>query len=360
MVPPVRLGIVGTGAVSRRHAAAIALNPEFVHITAIADANAGAASAFAADFGDIQVFADLEELAASGEIDAAIVATPHFLHFEQALRLVEAGIPVLVEKPLVTNMNDLRTLRAAAAQYGTLVVAGQMRRFDPENVLARRWTQADPSRFGQMTTFNMRSWQDITAYTEHVGLSHWLLDGTLAGGGVVVSLAVHQLDVVRFLGGADYASVTAIGAFTEPFHSGAEATASVLITMTNGAMGTLHSTYNAPRGFQSESLSVFGEHGGFSRDFRPKGDYEGSLLYSPAHSEDIIDFSSVEPVGDFGLIPELVANPFENQIIHFARAINGEVEPINTIADNFNTIACVAAINQALHNPGTTVHVETA
>lgn len=353
-----RIGIVGTGAISRLHLAAINVNPEQVRLTAVFDTNAAAANEFASLSPDVTVYTDFESFINSGNIDAAIVATPHFLHFEQAIRLVETKIPVLVEKPLVTTIEDLRTLRDAAAINDVIVVAGQMQRFDPTNVLARRWADADPTRFGELTSFSLRSWQDITAYTERIGLDHWLLDGGLAGGGVVVSLAVHQLDLLRYLGGTDYAEVTALGAFSEPFHNGAEADASVLIRMSNGAIGTLHSTYNGPRGFQSESMSLFGQHGGFTREFRSIGDYSGSLLYSTAHGEDVVNFTEVARQDQYDLVPELSESSFSNQIVHFARAIRGDAVPRNTLDGNFNTIACLVAINRSIREGGATVSVE--
>ena len=351
----VRLGVIGAGAITRRHAAAIAAHPDQVAISAVFDTQPGAAKALAAEVPGARPFADLDQLLAA--VDAAIVATPHFLHFEQAMRAVEAGVPVLAEKPLVTKLDDLRALRDASAKHGTPVVAGQMQRFDPVNAAARAWIDQDPSRFGDLESFTIRAWQDITEYTASIGLGHWLLDGRLAGGGVVVSLAVHQIDLLRFLGQADYASVTAVGAYAPPFHDGAEARAAVIITMANGAIGTLHADYNTPRGFQSESLAAFGSQGGFTRDFRDLGTYYGPLLYSPAHTKDVIDFSADGQAARLGLSLDLAADPFENQVLHFARVVQGEAAPINSIAENFNTVACIAAINDAILAPGTPVAV---
>jgi predicted dehydrogenase len=358
MAGPLRLGILGTGAIARRHAGAIAAHPDQVRITAVCDTDASAAGRFAATIGQVHQYGELDQLIDSGQVDAVIVATPHFLHCQQALRLVQARLPTLVEKPLVTTLADLRALRDAAAATGPLVVAGQMQRFDKVNVTARRWIEQDESRFGQMTSFALRSWQDITEYVAAIGGSHWLLDGERAGGGVVVSLAVHQIDLLRYLSGTDYAQVIAMGAFDKPFHTGAESTAVVLITMANGAVGTLHSAYLAPRGFQSESMTLFGAHGGFTKDFRAQG-YHGPLLYSPAHDDQRVNFSDPERVASLGLAPGLGDNPFENQILHFARAVRGEAQPLNTVEDNFNTIACIDAINQALLTPGVAVDVPT-
>lgn len=358
MPSPVRLGVVGTGAISRLHAAAVAAHPEAAAITAVTDVDGAAAAAYADHVGPgVKVFDDLETLIASGVVDAVVVATPHHLHATQAMQLVAAGVPALVEKPLVTDLDDLRALRDAVERRGSLLVAGHMQRFDPVNVLARHWIDADPSRFGALQSFAMRSWQDITAYTGRLGPGHWLLDGARAGGGVVVSLAVHQLDLLRYLGGTDYATVTAVGTFGPPFHGGAEAGAAVLLTTRNGASGTLHSTYAAPRGFQSESVSLFGEHGGFTRDFRPHGLYHGPLLYCAAHEEEVVDLSAVTDPRQLGLSVELGGDQFSEQLLHFVRAVRDTTRPENTVARNFNTIACIAAVNTALRHPGTTVAV---
>jgi predicted dehydrogenase len=358
---PTRVGIVGTGAIARWHIAAAELIPAEVQITAICDPNESALRAAAAELPDAKLFASLEDLLDSGEIDAGLIATPHFLHADQAITFAQAGVDVLVEKPLVVNLDEIRELKAAAATSGSLVVAGQMHRFDPVNVLVRRWLDQNPGRFGDLAAFEMHCWQDITEYAAAVGTSHWLMDGRLAGGGVVVSLGVHQLDVVRYLGGADYAEVSARGSFLEPFRNGAESSASVLVTMDNGATGTIFASYNAPRAFASESFSLFGNHGGIGRQNRPFGSYLGPLLWASSHDkESVIDFSAI--AGDTArpeasLIADLLPDRFANQLAHFARAVRGEVEPVNSLDENFNTIACIDAINRSLRLDGEPVQV---
>ncbi len=360
---PTRIGIVGTGAIARMHIEAALSSADDVVITAICDPNPAALAATSTLLPDAKLFTSLPDLLGSGDIDAGIVATPHFLHASQALAFAAAGVPVLVEKPLVTSLDELRALRDAAGESDTLVIAGQMHRFDRPNVLARRWIDADSGRFGELTSFSLFCWQDITQYTASVGLTHWLLDGALAGGGVVVSLAIHQLDVVRYLGGQDYAEVSARGVFAAPFHNGAEASASVLVTMGNGAAGTMFADYQAPRAFAGESISIFGDKGGLGSQNRALGSYLGPLVYAPAHEIDpVLDFTALAQdatAPEAALIADLVENRFANQLIHFARAVRGEVLPINTVAENFNSVACIDAINRSIREEGVSVTVAT-
>lgn len=358
---PTRIGIVGTGTIARAHIEAAKLVGDDAVITAICDSNEIALRNAALELPDAKLFSSIDELLASGEIDAGIVATPHFLHAEQAMSFALAAVPVLVEKPLVINLTELRRLREVAESTNTLVVAGQMHRFDTTNVLARRWLDQNPDKFGELAAFEMHCWQDITEYAAAVGTSHWLMDGRLAGGGVVISLAVHQLDAVRFLGGNDYAQVSARGSFLPPFHDDAESSASALVSMTNGATGTIFASYNAPRAFASESFSLFGSHGGLGRQNRPFGDYLGPLLWASSHDvDDVVDFSSIARDAEHpesALVADLTPDPFANQLAHFARAVRGEVNPVNSLEENFNTIACIEAISQSLRLDGDPVDV---
>lgn len=358
---PTRIGIVGTGAIARFHMEAAKLIAEDVQITAICDPNETALQSASWELPDAKLFSSVDELLDSGEIDAGIVATPHFLHAEQALAFARKGIPVLVEKPLVISLDELRALRDAAADSGSLVIAGQMHRFDRTNILARRWLDTHPDKFGGLESFELHCWQDITEYAAHVGTSHWLMDGRLAGGGVVISLAVHQLDAVRYLGGQDYAEVSAKGLFTEPFHDGAESSASVLATMANGATGTIFASYNAPRAFASESFSLFGKDGGLGRQNRPLGEYLGPLLWASKHdTSDILNFSQIveDASGpEVTLVADVLPDRFANQLQHFARTVRGEVDPINTLEENFNTIAAIDAINRSIRLEGKPVEV---
>lgn len=349
---PLRFGIVGVGAVSRLHLSAFKALPEVVQLAVVCDANRDAAEAFAKQLESPRpkVVTSHLELLDMG-LDAAVITLPHHLHFPIARDFVEAKIPVLVEKPLTCTLDEARELRELSHRNGTPVVAGQMRRFNRDATWLHNWVTKDPGNFGELRSFDIQSWQNIESYISAVGRHHWLLDGAKAGGGVVISLAIHQLDLLRFITGTDFAEVTAQGRFDAPFHSGAESSASVLIKMANGSSGTLHATYTAPRVPYSEAMTLFGSNGTIIQHVEELGQYHGPFRFASISGratqawED--QYQNLELVSA-DEVAHLSSDPFVNQLSHFANALAKGDTPRNNIDENFNTIACIQAINDSL------------
>ncbi len=109
---PVRLGVLGAGSfVSRRHLPEAVNNPH-VQVAALCRRDADARAAMAAHFHvpNEQAYADWQEMLAHAELDAVLIATPNSLHFEMAQAALEAGLHVLLEKPMTVRSEDARKL----------------------------------------------------------------------------------------------------------------------------------------------------------------------------------------------------------------------------------------------------------
>jgi predicted dehydrogenase len=318
----------------------------------VCDVRQDAARAYARDLpASVRVFGDHREMAASGGIDVAVVALPHYLHFPVASDLLDAGIPVLVEKPLTCTIDETRQLRELAAARGVRLTVGQMRRFNPDAVWLSQWVRGDPDSFGELHSFDLQSWQNVLGYTR--GSDHWILDGKRAGGGVVISLAVHQLDLIRFITGCDFSEVIARGRFDPPFYNGAESSATVQLVMDNGASGVLHASYTAPRVPYSEAMSLFGSRGAIIQRAERIGQYHGPFKYASVTGRETREWGQMYE--DFASVPrsevsELDDNPFVNQLVHLARALHDGATPVNHVDENFNTMACLHAINDSLRS----------
>jgi len=356
---PVRFGIIGAGGISRHHLTAFRELPDIAQLVAVADTDLGRAEDLAsrAPSGAV-VFDDYQRLLELTHVDAVIIALPHFLHAQVGIDAVQAGLPALIEKPLTCTLDETRRLRDLSIERNVPVVAGQMRRFNREAVWLQRAITQQPESFGELRSFTIHSWQNLLAYLYGVlglpnGSDHWLLDGKRAGGGVVISLACHQIDLLRFLTGLDVHRVTAHGRFDAPFYNGAESAASVLIEMENGASGVLHANYLTSRTPHHEALYLFGEHGMAAQHAEAVGQYHGAFIFGSGAVGDATSwndqYAGIQQVPAEEMI-DLHEDPFVEQLSAFARALVAGSQPMNRIQENFNTMAALQAISDSLHS----------
>ncbi len=125
----VGVGVIGTGVMGSEHARLLSREIPAAHLAGVFDADAARAQAAAAG---AAVFPDPRSLIASDRVGAVIVASPDATHAELALACLEAGKPVLCEKPLASSAAEaLRVVQAEVALKRRLIQVGYMRRFDP-------------------------------------------------------------------------------------------------------------------------------------------------------------------------------------------------------------------------------------
>ena len=190
-----RTAVVGCGKVGRIHADALRDVPE-AEFVAVCDSDAGRANAFAEKYG-VRPYTDLGVLLRESGAEAVILGTPHPLHAEAAIRAAEAGVHVLVEKPLAANLKDCDAMLAAADRAGVkLGVVSQRRFYEP---VQRMRAAIDAGKIGRpvLGTFLMLSWRDGAYYRSDPWRGRWDTEG----GGVLVNQSPHQLDLLQWFMG---------------------------------------------------------------------------------------------------------------------------------------------------------------
>ncbi len=126
-----RVGVIGTGAMGTAHVRALAESVPATRVTAVYDMDTKRAGAVAETVG-ATVATSAEALVASVDVDAVVIASPDMTHPELAIACLEAGKPVMCEKPLApTSKEALRVVEAEVAGGRKLVQLGFVRRFDP-------------------------------------------------------------------------------------------------------------------------------------------------------------------------------------------------------------------------------------
>lgn len=123
----IRAAVIGAGAFGRNHARIIS-GLDDVDLAAIVDINEDAAQRLAREYNS-RFFSKVEDIL--GQVDAAIVATPTVTHENVATELLNAGIDVLVEKPIADSSSAGERLAHLAGQRGRILQAGHLERFNP-------------------------------------------------------------------------------------------------------------------------------------------------------------------------------------------------------------------------------------
>jgi UDP-N-acetyl-2-amino-2-deoxyglucuronate dehydrogenase len=196
---PLRFAIVGPGLVGAVHAAALARIPN-ARLVAVAGSTPGSSQAAGlAATHDARVVAGMDAVLADPELDAVVICTPHPLHAAQAIAAAEAGLHVIVEKPMALTVADCTAMIAAAERAGVVLSVISQRRWYP--AVRRVKAAIDDGRIGVagLATVEVLSWRGPDYYA----MNPWRGTRAGEGGGVLVNQAVHHLDLACwFLGPA--------------------------------------------------------------------------------------------------------------------------------------------------------------
>ena len=187
-----RFAVVGCGAVATQyHLPAIVRSPQ-ARLVAVVDSDLGWAVSVARRFGVGFASADYRDL--PGRVDAALIATPNSTHAEISCYLLDHGVHVLCEKPVATTATDARRMFSTAKASSARLMAGQSRRFSPQvQFLRQLFGHGYLDRTGTLTASLggvYGSWPPRTDFR---------LKRDLAGGGVMMDLGAHLIDVALWL-----------------------------------------------------------------------------------------------------------------------------------------------------------------
>lgn len=207
----IRVGIIGTGLIARDHAAAVAMTGGRMKLVAAADVSRDRLARFSAEFDVGASYAEAADLIAEQEVDLVVVATPPSSHEALVVSALDAGKYVLCEKPLAHSLASARRIAEAEARHpGKLSISYQLRYFPPFKRLA--WL-AHEGWIGEVRSAVLERHGAIP-HMEH-GASGWWGAWDVAGGGVLITQVIHELDLlVQLMGMPQSVSATADTRFT--------------------------------------------------------------------------------------------------------------------------------------------------
>lgn len=340
----IKVGVIGVGSISNEHIQAYLRNPD-VELYAFCDINEEQLNKMGDKYGVSRRFTDMNDLLALPEIDAVSVCTWNAAHAPCTIAALNAGKHVLCEKPMSVSKAYAEEMKAAAERNGKLLMIGFVRRFGNDCAILQDFINNDY--FGELY------YAKATYLRRNGNPGGWFGNKELSGGGPLIDLGVHVIDLVRYLMGKPKA-VSVYGATfsklgNRPHIKGKEAYASVgqsendvcnvedlasgMIRFDNGAVLHIEASFSlnikAPEG----KIELFGTKAGAKLDpeLEMYAEENGYMTNVTLTAPTALSFD----------------NLFKNEIDHFVSCVKGEAECLAPAEDGVELMAILDALYES-------------
>ena len=313
----IRAGLVGMGKMGRNHARVISTT-EGIQFVGIADPMGDPSGSIDDDL----IFDSVDELVEK-KIDLAVVACPTIEHETVALKLCEAGIHTLVEKPLAVNFESAKRITDAFEKSELIGAVGHIERFNP--AIRNMRDRIEEGELGELYQITTRRIGPFPKRIQDVG--------------VVMDLATHDLDLTAWVGGAEYNKISAHTAYK----AGREHEDLVTITaqLKNGIVTNHLVNWLSP--MKERMVVATGEKGCFIADtlladltlFRNSdapSPWEGISQFRGVREGDMIRFAIAKP------------EPLRTEFEGFRDAVNGDGGEIVSMREGLAAVTAAEAV----------------
>ncbi len=341
-----RIGVIGTGNISHFHGRGYAKLAEkgIVELVACCDLDAAKAKAFADKFGFARTYTDFNEMLAAERLDCVSVCTWNAAHKPATVAALKAGANVLCEKPMALNAAEAQEMLDTAERTGRLLQIGFVRRFgkDADTVLEFKNAGALGDIYFAKATYLRRDGCP----------GGWFGDKRFSGGGPLIDLGVHVIDLTRYLAGCPK-PVSVFGrtynnlgcnrakggddAWDAPagfdnYEYSVEDFATALITFDNGLTLDVEASFNLNIEKDVGNVELFGTKAGLKLD-------PGVELYTDMAGR----YVNVKPTGDTGFD----MNSFNLEVAGFIDAVTGKAPCRATAEDGLVLMKILDAIYES-------------
>jgi len=345
MSQKVKIGIIGTGSISAAHMAGYTALDN-VEVFAACDLNSERVKAFADKYSVRHTFTDYNEMLKLDELDAVSVCVWNNAHAPATIAALKAGKHVLCEKPMALNAGQAMEMEQAARQSGKLLMVGFVRRFGADTRTVKEFI--DNGYMGDI-------YYAKASYLRRCGNpGGWFSDIKRSGGGALIDLGVHVIDLVRYLMGRPKA-VSAYGVTFNKLgarshikgydrykaadysdYSDVEDLAAAMIRFDNGAVLSVETSFSLNLKNDSGGVELFGTKSGAKLE-------PGLELYTEINDylADVTPrISAVSPDDWFNSI-------FRNEISHFVDCILNGTKCLSPAEDGVELMKILDAVYES-------------
>ncbi len=321
----IKWGVIGCGGIADRRTLPGMMLADNAELVAVMDANKAAADSCKEKYNAKYAFDNIEELLAIDEIEAVYIASPVFCHKEQAMAAADSGKHILIEKPVGLTAKEAEEIAAYCDKKGVKLGVGFMMRFHAYHQKMKEIVSS--GKIGEIVSARAQ----LTCWYPEME-NCWRQDMKLSGGGAMMDMGVHCVDLIRYITGMEVKEAAGLVG-NQVFNYSVEDAGAVIMRLENGAVAYVDANFNIPDAAAKCKIEFYGTKGSiFAQGTISQvegGEIEvlcadSSLGYDA--NQDRNDVAPMEIEVEFG-------NMYTKEITEFGKAVAGEREIPITAAD---------------------------
>ena len=265
----------------------------------------------------IAVCAPNKEMLKKERIDAASICVPTKLHKQVAIDVIKNKIHILVEKPIATAVEEANEIVNAAEKNKVKLMVGHIERFNPAIIELKK--RIENNELGRIINVNC---ERLSLFPQRI------IDV-----GVIVDLAIHEIDILKYLIGSKIKRVYAETA--QRFHSSREDLLIGTVRFENDILGVINANWLTPK--KVREIKVTGEKGMFVANYLTQELY----FYEKEFAEKYVDYNQAFIMGKEGRkikIEIASSEPLKNELAEFINCIKNNREPMVTGKDGLDAL----------------------
>ncbi len=292
---PLRLAVIGYGNIGKRHADHIISNPETM-LAAVIDVRTEVKNELPPH---VPFFESIEAFLKENTADVLCICTPNYLHETHALAALQAGLHIVVEKPMALSSVECDRMIAASEKHQKTIFAVKQNRYNPPVQEVRKLIQSKA--LGRVFMIQVNCfWNRGDAYYEH---SNWRGKKRLDGGCLFTQFS-HFVDILYYLNGGISKAQGTIQNFAHKHNTELEDTGAFILTANNGSIVNFNFTTCAYDKNMEGSITLFAENG----TVKIGGQYLNTIEYQQLKTGTLPAINITAKANDYGLYQGSMSN----------------------------------------------------
>lgn len=344
----VKWGVIGCGGIADRRTLPGMMEANNAELIAVMDTNGEAAEKVKEKYGAKYAFSDMNELLAIDEIEAVYIASPVFCHKAQVEAAAKAGKHILLEKPIGIDIAEAEEIIKICDNAKVKLGVGFMMRYAAYHEKMKEIIAE--GKIGKLVSARA----EFTCWYPTMD-NCWRQDAKLSGGGAMMDMGIHCIDLIRYITGAEFTDVAGIVDNQVFEYNGVEDAGYIVSRLSNGAVAYVGANFNIPDEIAKCALEFYGTAGSLTATGTLSQIETGSVELVCGNSDAAYDAMQNKTMAEPVKLEVNFGNMYTKEIEGFGKAVLGEGEiPVTA----FDALQAQKVVEAAYNSNNNRTHIK--